>query len=80
MPFVFHFVLFNQKYVEYFSRTLQVEYKPFNIEVQVLTPSYIATKMTKWSNTLQNPSFIFPDPKTFVASALATVGQYCFSY
>jgi short-subunit dehydrogenase len=61
--------------VEYFSRTLQYEYRPFNIEVQVLTPSYIATKMTKWSETLQNPSFVFPDPKTFVNSALATVGK-----
>jgi short-subunit dehydrogenase len=60
--------------VEYFSATLQNEYAKDNIDVQVLTPNYISTKMTKWSNTLQSRNFIFPDAKSFVDNAVATIG------
>jgi len=65
----------SKKFVEYFSQTLEYEYKSYNIDVQTLTPSYIATKMTKWSNVLQKPNFITPDPATFAKSAIATIGR-----
>lgn len=65
----------SKKFVEYFSETLQYEYKSHNIDVQTLTPSYIATKMTKWSNLLQRPGIITPCPKSFAKSAIATIGK-----
>jgi len=65
----------SKKFVEYFSSTLQTEYAKDNIDVQLLTPNYISTKMTKWSNVLQGSNFIFPDAKSFVDNAVATIGR-----
>lgn len=65
----------SKKFVEYFSETLAYEYKSYNIHVQTVTPSYIATKMTKWSNTLQNANILTPDAATFAKSAVATIGR-----
>lgn len=65
----------SKKFVEYFSASLQTEYGKDNIDVQVLTPNYISTKMTKWSNILQGSNFIFPSPKSFVSNAVATIGR-----
>lgn len=65
----------SKKFVDYFSETLQVEYKAHNIDVQTLTPSYIATKMTKWSNMLQKPNLMTPDAATFAKAAIATIGR-----
>lgn len=65
----------SKKFVEYFSQTLEYEYSSYNIHVQTLTPSYISTKMTKWSNLLQKPSFVTPDAATFAKSAVATIGR-----
>lgn len=63
-----------QKFVEYFSSTLQSEYAKDNIDVQLVAPNYISTKMTSWSNVLQSKNFVFPDAKTFVDNAVATIG------
>lgn len=68
---------FFQKFVEYFSSTLQTEYAKDNIDVQLVAPNYISTKMTKWSNALQASNFIFPDAKSFVDNAVATIGKSC---
>jgi len=66
----------SKKFVEYFSQTLEYEYgKSHNIHVQTLTPSYISTKMTKWSNVLQKPGFVTPNAQTFAKSAIATIGR-----
>jgi short-subunit dehydrogenase len=66
----------SKKFVEYFSQTLEYEYgKSHNIHVQTLTPSYISTKMTKWSNMLQKPGIVTPDAATFAKSAIATIGR-----
>lgn len=65
----------SKKFVEYFSATLEAEYgASHNIEVQTLTPSYISTKMTKWSDVLQKPNVITPDAASFAKSAVATIG------
>lgn len=65
----------SKKFVEYFSETLRTEYAADNIHVQTLTPSYVATKMTRWSNLLQKPNFMTPNPETFAKSAIATIGK-----
>ncbi|KAI1299260.1 Inactive hydroxysteroid dehydrogenase-like protein 1 [Halotydeus destructor] len=65
----------SKKFVEYFSDSLEYEYSSYNIQVQTLTPSYIATKMTKWSNMLQQPGLVTPDARSFAKSAVATIGR-----
>jgi 17beta-estradiol 17-dehydrogenase / very-long-chain 3-oxoacyl-CoA reductase len=62
-------------FVEWFSKTLEVEYKSYNIEVQTLMPSYISTKLTSFSDLLQKPSLAFPSAETFTANAVATIGR-----
>lgn len=64
--------------MEYFSSTLQSEYAKDNIDVQLVSPNYISTKMTSWSNVLQSKNFIFPDAKSFVDNAVATIGACRF--
>ena len=64
----------SKKFVEYFSETLEYEYKSSGIEVQTLVPSYISTKMTKWSSMLQKPGIITPNANSFARSAIATIG------
>lgn len=65
----------SKKFIEYFSETLAYEYKSYGIDVQTVTPSYIATKMTKWSNTLQSANIMTPDAASFAANAVATIGR-----
>lgn len=65
----------SKVFVEWFSKTLEVEYKSYNIEVQTLTPSYISTKLTSFSDLLQKPSLAFPSAETFTANAVATIGR-----
>lgn len=65
----------SKKFVEYFSQTLAYEYKSYGIDVQTVTPSYIATKMTKWSKTLQSVNMMTPDAATFSKAAVATIGR-----
>lgn len=65
----------SKKFVEFFSKTLEYEYSCYNIQVQTLTPSYIATKMTSWSDTLQSANIMTPDASTFAKNAVATIGR-----
>ena len=57
------------------SNTLVHEYSLYNIHVQTLTPSYVSTKMTKWSNLLQKPGLLTPNAETFAKAAVATIGR-----
>lgn len=65
----------SKKFVEYFSHSLEYEYKSFGIEVQTLTPSYIATKMVNWSKVLSSANIITPSSETFAKSAICTIGR-----
>ncbi|XP_015790571.1 inactive hydroxysteroid dehydrogenase-like protein 1 [Tetranychus urticae] len=70
----------SKKFVEWFSNTLDYEYcKSHNIDVQTLVPSYVSTKMTKWSNFLQKPNITTPDARSFARSAIATIGRTKFT-
>ncbi|XP_018495303.1 inactive hydroxysteroid dehydrogenase-like protein 1 [Galendromus occidentalis] len=64
----------SKGFVDLFSQALAVEYGSQGIEVQTLTPSYVSTNLVKFSDVLSTPSFVVPDAKTFVDSAISTVG------
>lgn len=59
-----------QMFVAKLSEDLTQEYSKKGIIVQCILPGYVATKMSK----IRKPSLFSPSPKTFVDSALKTVG------
>lgn len=63
----------SKVFVDWFSMALDVEYGSQGIIVQSLIPSYISTNLVRFSNFLSSPSFLVPDAKRFVSSALDTV-------
>ncbi|RWS21735.1 inactive hydroxysteroid dehydrogenase-like protein 1-like protein [Leptotrombidium deliense] len=65
----------SKKFVEFFGSALGYEYKNDNIHVLTLVPSYVSTKMVQFSKFLSKPSFIIPSAKTFVSSAISTIGH-----
>jgi len=61
-------------YVDFFSRALNYEYGGRGITIQCLIPYYVATRMTKFSSTLSNPSLFIPTASTYARHALTTLG------
>lgn len=59
-----------QKYMEWLTGILQLEYKDSGVTIQNITPLLVATNMTENPTT----SFFTPDPSTFAESALNTIG------
>lgn len=55
--------------VDYFSKTLAMEYKNKGIVIQSVVPGYVSTKMSR-----VKPSLIAPIPENYVCSQLRTVG------
>jgi len=64
----------SKVFVDWFSQGLDQEYRSQGIEVQSLIPSYISTRLVKFSDFLSEPSWLVPNAETFVRSALGTVG------
>ena len=60
----------SKAYVDFLSRALAIEYETKGIVIQSITPSFVATKMSK----VRRPSLTIPSAKTFVDSALNSVG------
>ncbi|XP_006852268.2 very-long-chain 3-oxoacyl-CoA reductase 1 [Amborella trichopoda] len=60
----------SKAYIDQFSRSLYVEYKPHGIDVQCQIPLYVATKMT----SVAKPSWFAPTPEVYVSSCLGWVG------
>ncbi|KAK5639085.1 hypothetical protein RI129_011577 [Pyrocoelia pectoralis] len=60
----------SKAYIEKFSEDLSTEYADMGIVVQCVSPGYVATNMSK----IRNPTWMAPNPKTFVKYALETVG------
>lgn len=53
-----------------FSIDLQTEYRPFGIFIQSVQPGFVVSNMTK----IRKPSLMAPAAKTYVCSALNTLG------
>lgn len=63
----------GKKYLEYFLEGIAYEYKGSGVEFQCLTPFYVATQMTGFTNKLQR-SWLVPDASDFAKSAVNTLG------
>uniref|UniRef100_A0A7E4VQ60 NAD(P)-binding protein n=1 Tax=Panagrellus redivivus TaxID=6233 RepID=A0A7E4VQ60_PANRE len=60
----------SKRYVNHLSASLRSEYDTTGITIQTLCPMRVSTKMSKASE-----SWLSPSPKTYVKSALQTVGN-----
>lgn len=61
-------------FLDYFARGLQYEYKDSGVIIQSLMPFYVATRMTRYSQTLSKPSLMIPSADDYARSAVATLG------
>ena len=64
----------TKAYLDFFSRGLQVEYSGKGLTIQTLSPSYICTTMTSFSEKMTRPSFFVPSPQAFAQSSIRTLG------
>lgn len=64
----------TKKYVDYFVQALKYEYKNSGVVIQSLTPLYVATRMTRYSETLSNPNLLIPSASVYARHAVATLG------
>ncbi|GIX85020.1 very-long-chain 3-oxoacyl-CoA reductase [Caerostris darwini] len=62
-------------YVDNFSKAVQHEYQDKGIIIQSILPAYVATKMSN-----RRPSLEIPSAKTYVSSAIKTVGIENYTY
>uniref|UniRef100_A0AC35UFL5 Estradiol 17-beta-dehydrogenase 12 n=1 Tax=Rhabditophanes sp. KR3021 TaxID=114890 RepID=A0AC35UFL5_9BILA len=60
----------TKRYISHLSGILAKEYEPLGITIQNITPGLVTTNMSGVTDI----SFAAPNPKTFVESALKTVG------
>ncbi|XP_062609753.1 inactive hydroxysteroid dehydrogenase-like protein 1 [Saccostrea cucullata] len=64
----------TKSFLDYFARALNYEYRKTGIIVQSLMPFYVATRMTRFSQTLSNPSLLIPSAEQYAQNAVATLG------
>ncbi|XP_055310940.1 hydroxysteroid dehydrogenase-like protein 1 isoform X2 [Sitodiplosis mosellana] len=62
-------------YVKNFTMALQYECEPYGIDVQLLSPYFVRTKLHSYSTSLMAGNFFIPDIETYVRSAIFTLGK-----
>ncbi|RWS18990.1 hydroxysteroid dehydrogenase-like protein 3, partial [Leptotrombidium deliense] len=63
----------SKVFVDYFSSALRYEYKDVNVDVQIISPGMVSTRMTQWSS-MGKPSLTTPTAEKFAISTIATIG------
>ncbi|KAF4531440.1 hypothetical protein B566_EDAN004210 [Ephemera danica] len=61
-------------YIDYLSRTLQLECQGSGVSVQSLMPGYVNTKMVGYSPTLMAGGLMVPSAEKYARHAVATIG------
>ena len=57
-------------YVDQFSKSLSVEYRKYNIDVQIQAPLFVVSKMSK----IRRASITVPTPRAYAKAGLASIG------
>lgn len=58
-----------------FTLALQDECQPYGIEVQLLSPYFVRTKLNNYSTTVMAGNVGIPDVESYVRSAVFTLGK-----
>ncbi|XP_041466532.1 inactive hydroxysteroid dehydrogenase-like protein 1 isoform X1 [Lytechinus variegatus] len=61
-------------YLDVFSQALEYEYRNHGIIVQTLLPSYVATKMADFGETMPRSRFLIPSADVYAKNAVASIG------
>ncbi|XP_050717313.1 inactive hydroxysteroid dehydrogenase-like protein 1 [Eriocheir sinensis] len=64
----------SKAFVDYLSQAMEWEYRGSGIIMQTLTPAYVSTNMTKFSELVHKPGLLIPTASTYAASAINTLG------
>ncbi|XP_042886016.1 inactive hydroxysteroid dehydrogenase-like protein 1 [Penaeus japonicus] len=64
----------SKAFVEFFSVALEAEYDQSGVTIQTITPAYVSTNMTKYSEKIHKPRFFVPTASNFAAHAVDTLG------
>jgi short-subunit dehydrogenase len=64
----------TKMYMNYFTDAIRDDYSKHGITVQCLTPFYITTNMTSYSDRIGKPAFNVPTARQYVRSALQSFG------
>lgn len=62
-------------YVKNFTLALQHELRKHGIDVQLITPMFVRTKMNEYSTTVMSGNIFCPDVVTYTRSAVFTLGK-----
>lgn len=62
-------------YVKNFTLALQYELAPYGIDVQLITPMFVRTKMNEYSTTVMAGNIFCPDVVSYTKSAVFTLGK-----
>ncbi|KAG5674671.1 hypothetical protein PVAND_004624 [Polypedilum vanderplanki] len=65
----------SKLYVHFFTLALRKELEKYGVQVQLISPSLVATKINSFSKFLETKSFIIPDAETFAKNAVFTFGK-----
>jgi len=64
----------SKAFVGYWTECLRMELQTYGIDVLLLEPSFIATRMTQFCDKLSRPSLFCPSPATYAQSSILTFG------
>ncbi|CRK86576.1 CLUMA_CG000181, isoform A [Clunio marinus] len=62
-------------YVKNFTLALSKELEGYNVQVQLVTPLFVQTKMNNYSTTVMKGNILVPDVKSYTKSAVFTLGR-----
>ena len=57
------------------TKSLQYEAKPWGIEVQLLSPAFLVTKINSYSSIIMRGNWFIPGVRQYVRSAVKTIGK-----
>ncbi|XP_037780285.1 inactive hydroxysteroid dehydrogenase-like protein 1 [Penaeus monodon] len=70
---------FLQAFVDFFSEALGAEYENSGVTFQTVTPAYVSTNMTSYSEKIHKPRFFVPTASNYAAHAVDTLGYTSYT-
>ncbi|CAO1336764.1 unnamed protein product [Diamesa serratosioi] len=65
----------SKVYVKNFTLAIRKELEPFNVQVQLVTPMFVLTKMNEYSTSVMKGNILIPDVESYTRSAVFTLGK-----
>ncbi|SPP82259.1 hydroxysteroid dehydrogenase-like protein 1 isoform X1 [Drosophila guanche] len=65
----------SKAFITYFTRALEREVASHNIDVQLVLPGFVVTKMNAYSDRVMDGGLIFPNASSYSRSAVFTLGK-----